>query len=86
MESTPASETENPSDESVGERPVRQLLHAATGDRDAEAAALSDEADVSTDDARAAVRRTHGDVSEDGVPPESDVATPADAKRAEESD
>lgn len=81
MDSTPASDTENPSDESVGERPVRQLLHAATGDRNAEAAALSDESDVSADDARAAVRRTHGDVSEDGVPAERDVATPADAQR-----
>ena len=86
MDSTPTSDTENPSDESVGERPIRQLLHAATGDRDAEAAALSDQADVSTDDARAAVRRTHGDVNEDGVPTERDVATAADAKRAEESE
>lgn len=81
MDPTPTADTEHPSDDSVRERPIRQLLHAATGDRDAEAAALSDQADVSPDDARAAVRRTHGDVSDDGVPTERDVATPSDAER-----
>jgi hypothetical protein len=67
---------------------LRQKLHAATGDRDAEAKALADrsEADVSEADAKAAVERAHGDVH--GEPrPENDVASPDDAKavRGEET-
>jgi hypothetical protein len=58
-----------------------QLLHAATGDREAEAKALADrsEGDVSEGDAKAAVERAHGDVH-DGARPENDVAAPEDAK------
>jgi hypothetical protein len=58
-----------------------QLLHAATGDREAEAKALAErsEGDVSEADAQAAVERAHGDVH--GEPrPENDVAAPEDAK------
>jgi hypothetical protein len=60
---------------------VRQLLHAATGDRDAEARALADRADgdVDEDDARAAVGRAHGELARDGKP-ESDIADPDDAR------
>lgn len=86
MESTPPTEAQGDVDESVGGQPLRQLLHAATGDRDAEAEALADQSEVSTDDARAAVRRVHGDVSEDGVPSERDVATPEDAEPVSQPD
>ena len=60
---------------------VRQLLHAATGDRDAEARALADRADddVDEEDARAAVGRAHGEIAGDGKP-ESDIAGPDDAR------
>jgi hypothetical protein len=60
---------------------VRQLLHAATGDRDAEAKALADrsEGDVSDADAKAAVERAHGDVHDESRP-EHDVASPEDAE------
>ena len=78
MESTPTSETDPTVGEPIGDHPVRQLLHAATGDRDREAAALSADADVSPDDARDAVRRVHGDVSDDVVPADHDVATADD--------
>ena len=62
---------------------VRQLLHAATGDRDAEARALADRAgdDVGEDDAKRAVAQAHGDRSDRAVP-ERDVATPDDARAA----
>ena len=86
MESTPPTEAQGDVDESVGGQPFRQLLHAATGDREAEAEALADQSEASTDDARAAVRRVHGDVSEDGVPSERDVATPEDATQAAKSE
>jgi hypothetical protein len=60
---------------------ARQLLHAATGDRDAEAKALADRAgdDVSEADAKEAVELAHGDVQGDPEP-ERDVASPDDAK------
>jgi hypothetical protein len=59
---------------------VRQLLHAATGDRDAEAEALADEAgDVDVDDAKVAVQRAHGESVEDPIP-DHDVATVDDAE------
>jgi hypothetical protein len=66
---------------------VRQLLHAATGDRDAEADALADRSpdDVSEDDAKVAVELAHGDIQ--GEPkPERDVATPEDAEAVAKSD
>jgi hypothetical protein len=66
---------------------VRQLLHAATGDRDAEAKALADRApdDVSEDDAKLAVELAHGDVHGDAKP-ERDVASPEDAEAVAHSD
>jgi hypothetical protein len=66
---------------------VRQLLHAATGDRDAEAKALADRApdDVSEDDAKLAVELAHGDVH-GGAKPERDVASPEDAEAVAHSD
>jgi hypothetical protein len=62
---------------------LRQLLHAATGDRDAEAKALADRAgdDVSEADALVAVERAHGerrDEETEGV----EVATVKDARVA----
>jgi hypothetical protein len=76
------SETTSDEDE---EPNVRQLLHAATGDRDAEAKALADRADgdVTEDDAEAAVKLAHGD--QHGEPrPEHDVAVPEDAEAVHE--
>jgi hypothetical protein len=68
--------------EDQDDRPsARQLLHAATGDRDAEAKALADRSgdDVNEEDAKEAVELAHGDI--EGEPkPERDVATPEDAK------
>jgi hypothetical protein len=65
---------------------IRQVLHAATGDRDAEAEALAERAgdDVSADEAKTAVRRAHGDVPNDDTADDSDVATARDAEAAHE--
>jgi hypothetical protein len=68
------------------ERPsLRQVLHNATGDREAEGAALADRAgeDIDEEDAEAAVRRTHGDIH-GGEPSDSDIASPQDAQQAHE--
>ena len=64
----------------------RQLLHWATGDREAEAKALADAAsdEVTEDDAAAAVRRSHGDAGTEDSPVDTDVATPTDAEAAHE--
>jgi hypothetical protein len=81
---TPDGTDEPPKDEMDDGVSARQLLHAATGDRDAEARALADRAgDVDEADARTAVGRAHGDLAEDGKP-ESDIASPADARDAED--
>jgi hypothetical protein len=71
---------------SEGDSPsLRQRLHAATGDRDAEAAAVADRRDdVSEEDARQAVRRAHGDVAEEGYTPDADLATTEDAELVHE--
>lgn len=55
---------------------VRQAVHVATGDRDAEAKALAERAGgaVDDDEAREAVRRTHGDVA-GGTPSGEHVAS-----------
>lgn len=77
--------TSSDRDESEDTPSVRQLLHAATGDRDAEARALADRApdDVTEDDAKVAVRRAEGDVQ--GAPrSEHDVASPEDAEAVHE--
>jgi hypothetical protein len=74
------SRDETPKDEMDEGVTAKQLLHAATGDRDAEAKALAERADdVDEDDAREAVGRAHGDLARDGKP-ESDVASPDDAR------
>ncbi len=79
-------EAENPDRGPDEDQPtIRQLLHAATGDRDAEAKALADRAggDVSEADAKLAVQRAQGDRSD--VPkPGSDIASPDDADAARE--
>jgi hypothetical protein len=61
---------------------ARQLLHWATGDRDAEADALADDAggDVSEQDAKRAVQRAHGDAGYEASDTSGDVATPADVQ------
>lgn len=64
---------------------LRQRLHWATDDRDAEAKALADRAgdEVDEEAARLAVSRAHGEVR-DGIEPEKedDLATADDAKTA----
>jgi hypothetical protein len=64
------------------ERPTaRQILHAATGDRDAEAQALADQgSDVSEEEARIAVQRAHGEAGSDAPQTGSDIAHPEDAE------
>lgn len=59
---------------------LRQKLHWATGDRDAEAEALADRspADVSEEDAKVAVNRAHGD-SPEPVSTDGSIASPEDA-------
>ena len=77
-------EAENPDRGSEEDQPtIRQLLHAATGDRDAEAKALADRAggDVSEADAKLAVQRAQGDQT-DAPKPDSDIASPEDAEAA----
>ena len=58
---------------------IRQLIHWATGDRDAEAKALADAAEgsVSRDEAKRAVQAAHGDIPSDKAPDDSEVARPA---------
>jgi len=72
---------------------LRQVLHAATGDRRKEAEALADRSpdDVDVDEAEVAVRRAHGDVDQnrDRDPRlravESPLASPDDAEHAREA-
>jgi|GEM_PF-1895697 len=61
---------------------LRQRLHMATGDRDAEAEALADTAggDVSARDAKVAVQLARGERGADESGPAHDVATPSDAE------
>jgi hypothetical protein len=63
---------------------LRQRLHAATGDRDAEARALADRAGegVSESDAKDAVQRAHGDSGAADSPIEHDLASAEEAKTA----
>jgi hypothetical protein len=59
---------------------LRQVLHAATGDRDAEAEALADETPgVDLDDAKVAVQKAHGESIEGSIP-DHDLASPEDAR------
>ena len=64
---------------------LKQDLHAATGDRKAEAAALAERSgdDVSEAKAMIAVREAHGDVTTDDssdVVKASEIADPSDAR------
>ncbi|MGD9792508.1 MAG: hypothetical protein AB7V43_03410 [Acidimicrobiia bacterium] len=65
---------------------LRQKLHWATGDRDAEAKALADRStsEIDEDDAQLAVRRAHGEIrdgAQDTVDG-SDIASTEDAEHA----
>jgi hypothetical protein len=63
---------------------LAQRLHAATGDREAEAEALADRAeddDVDLDAAKVAVNRAHGHAPED-VDADGALASTEDAARA----
>jgi hypothetical protein len=64
---------------------LRQRLHSAAGDRDAEAEALADRAggDVSEEAAKLAVQRAHGDLGAEEPSTASDLASPDDAHVAE---
>jgi hypothetical protein len=61
---------------------VRQWLHAATGDRDAEAQALADRSgeEVSVDDAKVAVQKAHGESVSGNTDREHDLASAEDAQ------
>jgi hypothetical protein len=61
---------------------LRRLVHVATGDREAEAEALRDEADdeVSEHDAKVAVQRAHGDAGAKQPKLDHEIATPEDAE------
>ena len=77
--------TDGPTARGDDDKPtLRQVLHAATGDREAEAKALADRADgdVDEEDAELAVKRAHGDVAGQEDPAKSDLASPADAEAA----
>jgi hypothetical protein len=67
---------------------IGQRLHAATGDRDAEAKALADRAgdEVSEADAKDAVQRAHGDSGAVDSPIGKDLASAEDAKAAHTKD
>jgi hypothetical protein len=67
---------------------ARQVLHAVTGDRDAEARAVAERADEDVDAAKTAVGQAHGDIA-GRTKPESDLATADDvhdAARREDDD
>jgi len=66
---------------------LRQRLHAATGDRDAEAQALADETDddISVSDAKVAVQLARGERGREAPDLGHDIATPTDAEAVKES-
>jgi hypothetical protein len=68
---------DNPRDDE--EPSLKQKLHAATGDRDAEASALEDRADITEEEAQHEVRKAAGDFEEPAAP--GNIARPADAER-----
>ena len=66
---------------------LAQRLHAATGDRDAEAEELARNApdEVSAEDAKIAVQRSHGEAADAGPRPaerhpDEELAEPSDAE------
>jgi hypothetical protein len=58
---------------------LRQRFHSATGDRDAEARTLAEEADIPEDEADHAVREAAGD--EEAPAAKGDIARPGDSGR-----
>lgn len=76
---------DTPGTDGEDEPSLRQKLHWATGDRDAEAKAVADRApeEVTEEDAKIAVNRAHGDSPED-VATDGPLATTDDAERAAE--
>jgi hypothetical protein len=80
------------SDDDTTERPsLTQRLHAATGDRDAEAEALQRRSgdEVEHDDAKIAVQRAHGEAGVDRpmaveAHPDEELAVPSDAEAVHE--
>jgi hypothetical protein len=79
-------------DDTTTEKPgLAQRIHAATGDRDAEAEALRRRSgdEVDHDDAKIAVQRAHGDAGADRpmaaeAHPEEELALPSDAEALHE--
>jgi hypothetical protein len=74
--------TDAADDEDVDQPSLRQRLHAATGDRDAEAEAVADRAgDVSERDAKIAVQRARGERGIGSEPePEHELVTVEDVE------
>ena len=82
-----ATEHNTPTEQDEKKPTLRQRLHAATGDRDAEAEALADQAgDVSERDAKVAVQRARGErgVGTGEPEPETELATVADAEEVKD--
>jgi len=63
-------------DDEAASPSLRQRLHSATGDRDAEARTLAEEASISEDEAEHAVREAAGD--EDQPAAKGNIARPGD--------
>lgn len=63
---------------------LRQKLHAATGDREAEAEALAEQSrGVDVDAAKTAVQKAHGDrQSSEATDSDNDIASPSDAEES----
>ncbi len=76
------NETNETNDRTDDEPDLRQRLHSATGDREAEAKALADRTDVDLDAAREAVNRAHGN-STTRVRTAEEEATAEDAERVQ---
>jgi hypothetical protein len=72
--------------EPTGKPTVKQLVHWATGDREAEAKELASVSpgEVSIEDATVAVKRAHGDVPSERRSDESEVATVQEAEAVHE--
>ena len=80
-----AEKDDQSTDDANEDKPgLRQRLHWATDDRDAEAKALADRAGDAVDEeaARLAVSRAHGEVRDKEPEKEDDLATAEDAKVA----
>jgi len=63
---------------------IRQRLHSATGDRDAEARTLAEEAHIPEDEAEHAVRQAAGD--EDAPAAKGDIAQPGEYRHPRDED